>query len=261
MTKIIGYIVTFNRYRFLLLNLVARDFKTKYRRSALGVLWSVLNPLLLMIVITAVFENIFRFEIEDFSVYYLTGVTLFNLMTESTGSSLQAITGNAALIKKIYVPKYIFILQKCLFSLLNLGFSIVAVFIVMLILRFNIQWTSFLLIVPVFYVLIFSAGLGLLLATANVFFRDTAHLYGVVTTAWMFLTPIIYPIEILSEGMMNFMRFNPMFYFVDYFRDVLMNGTIPGLQINLICAAISFGVLIVGIVVFKKTQDKFILFV
>jgi len=259
--NIFDYIAVFNKYRFLLINLVAKDFKLKYRRSMLGVLWSVLNPLLSMLVITAVFQHIFRMEIEDFPVYYMTGITIFNLMVEATTNCLNAITGNISLIKKVYVPKYIFILEKCLFSLVNFIFALVAVFIVMFVLGFRPSHTMYLFWVPVFYTFTFSIGLGLILAAMNVFFRDTGHLYGVITMSWMFLTPIIYPKELLSENMQVFLQYNPMYHFVEYFRDVLMYGNIPGLGVNMLCLAISFGVLAIGLVVFKMTQDKFILYV
>lgn len=261
MFKVANYFHAFNKYKFLLYNLVAKDFKLKYRRSVLGVLWSVLNPLLTMMVMTAVFEMLFRAQIEYFPIYFLTGNTLFTFMMESTSSSLQSITGGASLIKKVYVPKYIFILEKCLFSLINLAFSLVAMAIVMIILNFRVSPTFYLFLIPIFYTFVFSAGLGLILASSNVFFRDTAHLYGVVTTAWMFLTPIMYPKEILTERMQRVIEFNPMYHFVEYFRDVLMYGNIPDLRTNLICAGISFGAFFAGVIIFKRSQDKFILYI
>lgn len=256
-----NHIKVFNKYRFLLYNLISRDFKLKYRRSILGALWSVLNPLFMMMVITAVFAQVFKTQVDNFPVYYIVGSSLFNFMLEATNGCLSAITGNASLIKKVYIPKYIFILEKSLFALVNFALSLIAVFIVMVILRFNIVPTFYLMLVPIFCTLVFSTGLGLILATSNVFFRDTTHLYGIVTTAWMFLTPIVYPEEILPQNILNFCQLNPMYHFVKYFRDVLMYGNVPGLGTNLLCLGISFGFLFVGIIVFKKSQDKFILYI
>lgn len=261
MFNVINYFAVFNKYRFMLYNLVAKDFKLKYRRSVLGILWSILNPLLIMLVMTAVFQNIFRVQIEHFPIYFLVGRTLFDLMSEATSSSLEAITGNTNLIKKVYVPKYLFVLEKCLFSLVNFMFSMIAVLIVMIFLNFRISPTFYLFFLPIIYTLIFSVGLGFILAAANVFFKDTAHLYSVVLTAWMFLTPIMYPKDILSDNMQRVMELNPMYHFVEYFRDVLMYGNIPNLQTNLLCLAFSIGFLIVGIFIFKRVQDKFILYV
>jgi len=250
----------FARYRFLLQDLIVRDIKVKYRRSVLGILWSVLNPLLMMLVITAVFDNIFRFEVEHFPVYYLTGLLIFNLVSEATTGSMFSILGGGALIKKVYIPKYIFPLEKCLFALVNMMFSAIAVVIVMLITGVPINFTILLFWIPVMYVLIFSIGLGLILATLAVFFRDITHLYTVWITAWMFLTPIIYPVEILSEEMRNALWFNPLYHFVNYFRDVVMYGEVPGVEANLICFGIAIIFLFVGLIVFKWKQGRFILY-
>lgn len=255
------YINVFLKYKHLLLQLVVRDLKVKYRRSVLGLVWSVLNPLLMMLVITAVFENIFRFEIEYFSIYYLTGSLVFGFVAEATLGSTSSIVGSASLIKKVYIPKYIFPLEKCLFALVNAMFSMIAAVIVIVILQMPIHWTIILFPIPLIYALFFSIGLSLILATFNVFFRDTGHLYSVWITAWMYLTPIIYPLSILPEPIQKWMAFNPLFYFVDYFRQVVMYNTIPDLEYNLITFGISLVTLLVGLAVFKMKQDKFIQYI
>jgi len=251
----------FIRYRFLLQNLVSRDFKVKYRRSVLGILWSILNPLLMMLVITAVFANIFRFEVEYFPVYYLTGILIFNFISEATNGSMLSILNNHNLIKKVYIPKYIFPLQKCIFAFINMLFSTIAVIAVILILGLTVRPTALLFWVPMIYALIFSIGLGLILSTLAVFFRDITHLYTVWITAWMFLTPIIYPIEQVPESVRLIIYFNPMFHFIDYLRNVVMHGTVPGMIENLICLAFAVGFLILGLAMFKWKQGRFILYI
>jgi ABC-2 type transport system permease protein len=250
----------FKKYSYLLRNLVKKDFTTRYRRSALGILWSVLNPLLMMMVISAVFSNIFRIQIENFAVYYLTGSLVFNFMSEATSGALMSVLGSAGLIKKVYIPKYIFPLEKCFFALVNAAFSLVAVLILMPILGVPLRPTALLFWVPLLYTLVFSMGLGMILAAANVFFRDVGHLYSVWVMAWMYLTPILYPVDILPAAVRSFMGLNPMYYYVGYFRQVMMYETVPDLQTNLICASFSLVFLFLGLFVFKKTQDKFILF-
>lgn len=256
---------TFLKYRFLLENLISRDLKVKYRRSVLGLCWSILNPLLMMLIITAVFSTIFRFEVENFSIYYLTGWLIFNFVSESTTAALQSIVDSATLIKKVYIPKYIFPLEKVLFSFVNMFFSMIAVaiMIVATCLMGNMQltWTMLLFPVPMLYALVFCIGFGMLIAAVNVFFRDMGHLYSVCVTAWMYLTPIIYPMEALDKAqwVLPIIKCNPLYYYVTYFRDVVMYNTVPGLAENLICIGFSLVFLLLGGWVFKRTQDKFIL--
>lgn len=255
------YLVNFYHYTHLLQNLIVRDLKVKYRRSVLGFLWSILNPLLMMLVITAVFQNIFRIKIENYPIYYLTGSLIFNFMSEATSLAMVSVLSSAPLIKKVYIPKYIFPLEKCLFAFVNMLFSSVAVIIMFFVLHFKLTWTALLFFVPMLFTLIFSIGLGLILSAADVFFRDIGHLYSVWITAWMYLTPVIYPMETVNNGMKNVMRFNPMFYFVGYFRQVVMYNNIPNLNYNLICIGFSFGFLLLGLLIFKLKQDKFILYI
>lgn len=257
----LAHVETFKKYKYLLKNLIMKDIKLKYRRSILGILWSVLNPLLMMIVISAVFSNIFKFSVANFPIYYLTGSTLFNMLSETTNSAMMSILGASSLIKKVYIPKYIFPLEKCLFGFINFLFSMIAVAIMYVILGYPVYWTALLFPVPVFYTLVFAIGISMILSALSVFFRDIIHLYSVLLTAWTYFTPIVYPQEILSDKIKAIMSLNPMFHYVQYFRDVLMYNTVPGFEENLICAAIALGTLIVGLLFFKIKQDKFILYI
>ena len=254
------YFQNFLKYRYLLENLIERDIKVKYRRSILGILWSVLNPLLMMAVIATVLSRVFRFPVENFHLYYLTGAVIYNFISEATSSSMMSVFSSAALIKKVYIPKYIFPLEKCLFAFVNLLFSLVAVVIVILFSGVKLSFTAALFPIPVFYALIFSIGMSLLLSALTVFFRDIVHIYGVFLTAWMYATPIIYPIEAVGEKIQFIMKFNPMYYFVKYFRDLVLYGEIPGIRFNLICLGFSLCMLLIGILVFKHKQDKFVLY-
>lgn len=255
------YLLGIKKYRYLIQDLVTRDIKTKYRRSTLGVIWSVLNPLLMMLVLTAVFSNIYRFDIRDFPIYYLSGALIFNFVSESTSFSLTSILGAAGLIKKVYIPKYIFPLEKCIFSFVNMLFSFIAVILVFLILGIAPHWSIALFPLPLIYSFVFSLGLGLVLSTLNVFFRDTGHLWGVFVTAWMYLTPIIYPISILPEWMLYIVKINPLYYYVSYFRNVMIYGVVPSFTDNMVCITFSVIMLLIGLAVFKKNQDKFILYI
>lgn len=255
--------VSFKRNWFTISSLVSRDFKLKYRRSILGVLWSVLNPLLMMCVLAVVFSNVLKFGggIENFPMYLILGNVLFALMSDSTSTAMWSILDSAPLIKKIKISKLIFPLEKVLFQLVNFAISLIAVVIVMLV--FRIMPTPALLMLPVLlvFMVLFSAGLGMLLSSLAVFFRDVCHLWGVVLTAWTYATPLFYPIEILPQWMQAAEAFNPMFHYVTYFRDIAMYGTVPGLSEHLICFAMATITFLVGLFVFKKTEKKFILYV
>lgn len=251
-------LAVFMKYRFLLMNLVSRDIKVKYRRSVLGMLWSVLNPLLMMLVMTAVFSHFFRFAIPNFPVYYLSAQLIWSFFSESTSMSMSAITGNAALIKKVYIPKYIFPLQKVLSSCVNMGFSCIALIFIILVTRTPVTITVTLFPLCFAYVIMFSLGVSLILSAAVVYFSDIEHLYGVLLTAWMYFTPIFYPESILGSFHWV-LRINPMYYYVTYFRDILMFNTLPSLLDNLICLFMGVVSLLLGCVVFKKLQRNFIL--
>lgn len=246
---------------FILSSLVSRDFKLKYRRSVLGVLWSVLNPLFMMIILSAVFSYFFRFQIENFPVYLILGQTLFNFMADATSTAMSSIIGSAALIKKIRIRKIIFPLEKVTFSLVNFAISLIAVAAVMLF--FRIAPTVNMLLLPFLLVLVFafSLGLGLMLSALVVYFRDIEHLWGVLITAWTYFTPLFYPVEILPGWAMQIMQWNPMYYYVSYFREIMLYGTTPGLYETLLCVVFAVVTLIIGIVVFQKLQKKFILHV
>ncbi|NPD32565.1 ABC transporter permease [Eggerthellaceae bacterium zg-997] len=252
---------TMEKNFFILRTLVSKDFKLKYRRSVLGVLWSILNPLLMMIVLSAVFSFMFRFTIENFPLYLILGTILFNLMADSTNAAMHSIIGAAPLIKKIRIEKLIFPLESVLFQLVNFVISLVAVVAVML--YFHIAPTLNLLALPILLicVLAFSLGLGMLLASLAVFFRDIMHLWSVVIIAWTYATPLFYPVDMLDGFMQNVMNFNPMYHYVTYFRSIVMWDTLPSLRENLVCLGMALVTFLVGYLVFRKTEDKFILYI
>ena len=254
-------IKVFLKYKNLLNELVRRDIKVRYRKSVLGLLWTVLNPLLMMVVITIVFSTLFKQNIPNFPIYYLAGSLIFSFNSESTSNALYAIISNASLIKKVYIPKYLFPLSKILSGLVNLGFSLVAMVIVMFVTDAPFHSTMLLLPIPIFYTFLFSTGLGLLLSAYTVFFRDIAHFYGVFILAWTYFTPIFYPVDILPATAMKFMKLNPMYYYVTYMRNIVIDGVFPSLKFNLVCLLFGLFFLGWGLYAFYKKQDKFVLYV
>ncbi|ABN74547.1 ABC transporter [Actinobacillus pleuropneumoniae] len=259
---IAGKIERFFAFDELLKQLVVRDVKLKYRRSYLGYLWSILNPLMLMMVQVIVFSNLFRFDTPNYPLYLISGQIIFNFMVEATNMSVWSITGNASLLKKTYVPKYIFTVSKVGSSLVNLIFSLGALLLVMIIT--DAEFTLNLLFFPVIIlqVLVFSLGLGLFLAAATVFFRDIQYLWGVFVSMWMYLTPLFYPINIIPEEYQNLYKSaNPMYWYIEQFRDIVLYAKFPQFDSIIMGTGLAFLVLILGAGYFNKKQDEFILYI
>lgn len=252
---------TFYRYKYLLYVLVQRDIKKKYRRSVLGVLWSMLNPLMMMIITAMVFSHLFRFDLENYILYLLIGQVAFTFFSEATRFAMGSILENSSLIKKVYVPKYLFPFSRGFSACVNFLFTIPAILIMMVYTGQYPDFSTISLIVPLFLMLVFCLGVGLILSAAVVFFRDIAHLYGVLLTAMSYATPIFYPEDIIPDKYRFVLDLNPMYYFVKLFREVMYLGHWPSSDLVLICTMIAFGVMGVGIYVFRKTQNNFILYI
>ena len=252
---------------FILKQLVGKDFKIKYRRSFLGVAWSVLNPLLMMVVMAIVFTTIFAqgrngsVTPEMYPLYLIVGNVTFAVMSDSTSQALSSIVYASSLLKKVKVHRFVFPVQKVLFSLVNFAFSLIAVAIVML--WFHVVPTWHLLLLPVCLVLLmfFCMGLGLLLSAATVFFRDVMHLWSVVITAWTYFTPIFWTTDYILK-MPHILRVlmyaNPMYNYLQFMRDIFLFQTCPTpLEFGL-CVAWAAIAMVIGYAVFHKNEHKFI---
>lgn len=262
MSKMIAAILNnLKRYTPLIKELVKRDLKLKYRRSVLGYLWSLLNPLLMMIVMTLVFSYMFRFDIPNYPLYLICGQTLFNFFNESTNMAMQSVIQNAQLIKKVYIPKYIFPISKVASSFVTMSFSLVAILIVMLATGTGFHFSILLFWMPLLMLFIFSSGISMLLSALAVQFRDITHLYGVLTMAWMYLTPVFYPIEAIPEGVASVIKANPLYTYIDIFRSLVLYGEIPDVLTLLSGFAVAIIVFGVGALIFRRMQRNFILFI
>ncbi len=249
------------RYRFLLKQLVLRDFKIKYRRSVLGALWSFINPLMTMCVQYIVFSTIFKMDIANYPVYLLSGVVFFNFFTESTNVAIHAITGNAGLITKVYVPKVIYPVSKVLSTGVNLLISLLPLWIMSL--ATGIRLTKAWLLLPygLISLLLLSTGAGLLLSAVMVFFRDMQFIWSVLCMVFNYVTPVFYPVSILSEPMQNALTWNPLYHHISFFRTIILEGISPQPRLYVTCMLFSLGILAFGYAVFKKTQDRFIFYI
>lgn len=257
---IVNALVAIKKYNFLIRQLVSRDFKTKYKRSVLGVFWSFLNPLLTMSVQYIVFSNMFRADMPHYQAYLIIGIVCFNFFSESTNMALSSIIGNAGLITKVYVPKYIYPLTRVMSSLVNLLIALIPLLIVTL--SSGIIPTKAYLLVPfvLLCLTVFCLGIGLLLAAAMVFFRDIQFLWGVLSMIWMYLTPIFYPASILPKRIAWVLNVNPLYHFISFARTCLIDGVSPEPIVYPQCALIALGMLLIGAFVFRKTQDRFVLY-
>ncbi|MNW42957.1 Teichoic acid translocation permease protein TagG [compost metagenome] len=251
---------SYRKYGFLLSQLIERDFKTKYRRSVLGILWSLLNPLLTMTIQYMVFSTLFRFDIPNYAVYLLSGIVMFNYMSEATSQSMTCIIQNASLINKVYMPKYIYPISRVLSCGVNFLLSLLALYIVILATGMHVTYHHIAIIYGLACLFIFICGLSLLLASIMVFFRDTQFLYGIGLTIWTYITPIFYPESILPSFMVTVMEFNPMYHFIRFIRVIILNGGFPDLMAWVYCAVFSIISLVMGIFIFNRTQNKFILY-
>ena len=260
----------FEKDKYILRQLVTKDFKIKYRRSILGVAWSVLNPLLMMVVMSIVFSTIFgqsrngSITPEMYPLYLIVGNITFSVMSESTNQALMSIIAASSLLKKVKVHRWVFPVQKVLFSLVNFAFSLVAVALVMLWFRVLPTWHLILLPVCLFLLMCFCMGLGMMLSALTVFFRDVMHLWSVVITAWTYITPIFWTTDFVAQ-MPHIVRIlvyaNPMYNYLQFMRDIFLFQTTPSLMTLGMCAAWAVLALVIGYTVFHKSERKFILYI
>jgi ABC-2 type transport system permease protein len=244
------------RYRSLLRDLVSRDLKVRYKRSALGVLWTMLNPLLMMLVFTIVFATFLRFPLTHFPIYFLSAYLIWNFMAQTTTWSSACFLGYAPLIKKIYVPKSVFVIATVLSGLVNLLISLVPLALIMIALGHPFAQSLLFVPVPLLLTACFSLGLSLFLAPLCLMFADIAQIYAVVLMAWMYLTPIFYPTNIIPEQWRPLVDANPMTYFVEAFRAPIYAGTLPEPAVLLGATISAIVALVVGTLVFRHYSER-----
>ena len=256
------YLKNFLRYKYLLTELVKKNIKLKYRRSYLGILWTLIEPLLTMLVLTLVFGTFFGNNDEQYPVYILSGRLLYSFFSSGTKSGLRAVSGNAAMIKKVYVPKYIYVLSTVISNFVTFLISLVVLVGVGAVL--HVQPTIYVVqaIVPLFILLIMTTGISMILATLNVFFRDIEYIWSVFTMLIMYASAIFYqPDRVINTGNGWIFGVNPVYMCISNFREAVLYGTPLDAHYCITSAVISVVLLIVGILFFNKKQYEFILYV
>lgn len=252
----------FLKFKPLIGNLISRDLKKKYRNSVMGYVWCVLNPLLVLLILNFVFSSMFKNAITNFPVYLITGRIIWTLIQESTTAMERSLVSNGALMRKARIPYYVFPVSSLCSSVVNFAFSLIAFVIVLIFTRTPITIHAIAFPLVFLETAIFCFGLGLILAMLNVYVRDVNYIYAVLTTAWMYVTPLFYPLSSLPEGLQNgIMRLNPAYFYINQTRDIFWNHVWPqqcDIIRGTICAA-AFTIL--GMIVYRKCRKNVILYV
>lgn len=245
------------RYRDLLRQLVARNIKTRYKRSVLGILWTLLNPLLMMTVLTLVFSHVFKFQALNYPVYALCGLVLWNFFAQTTTGAMSELLWGGSLMNRIYIPRAIFAATALGTGLVNLVLSLIPLLLLMLVLGAPFRAVILFLPVPILLTALFALGVALFLSTLSVYFSDVVEMYQIVLMAWMYLTPIIYPKEALPAKYHWLLNFNPFYHLLEVFRAPLHAGVLAGPKTLGAAAFVAVATFLLGWWFFASKADEF----
>ncbi len=257
--------------KFLFEELVKRDFNQKYKRTILGVLWSLLSPLLQLLVMSFVFTEFFGKAMPHYTMYLFCGNLLWAYFKDSTNGGMNALTSNAGIFTKVNVPKYLFLFSKNVSSLINFGLTLIifAIFIVAEQIKTGTMpigpW-YFALIYPIICLIFFNLGCGLVLSAFFVFFKDTKYLYDIFTLLLMYLSAIFYDVSTMQRtlfgiSVQKWFYCNPMYCYITYFRTIVLHGQIPPLWLHGLCLGYAAFMFLLGIFTYKHYNQKFLYYV
>ena len=249
------------RYQFLFTELVKRDFTKKYKRTMLGMAWSILSPLMTLTIMWLVFSNFFGNNMKHYAIYLFSGQLVFAYFTDSTNLSMNALVNNASIFTKVNVPKYLFLLSQNVSSLINFGLTLLLFFAFAAIDGVTFTWKFLCLIYPITCLVAFNVGMGMILSALFVFFRDMQYLWGVITQLLMWMSAIFYTIESFSYKIQMAFLANPLYLYIRYFRKIVLDGVIPTLQFHLLGAAYALIALAIGTYVYRKYNHEFLYYV
>lgn len=249
------------KYQFLFEELVKRDFKQKYKRTVLGMGWSVLSPLLSLLVMSIIFSNFFGRSVEHYTTYLFCGNLVFSYFRESTTGGMRSLMDNAHIFSKVNVPKYMFLFSKNISALINFGLTLCVFFIFAFLDGIRPRVEMLILIYPVCCLVLFNVGMGLILSALYVFFRDILYLYEVFTSLLMYASATFYTVDGFGPVMQSLFLCNPLYCYISYFRTVILNGTIPTGGFHLLCAFYAAAATLIGGLIYKKYNHKFLYYV
>ena len=247
--------------KFLFEELVKRDFKQKYKRTVLGMGWSLLSPMLQLLVMTVVFKQFFGRNMEHYTIYLFCGNLVYSYFRESTNGGMNSLMSNSRIFTKVNVPKYLFLFSKNVSSLINFGLTLCIFFLFCIFDKVTFGIHFFSLIYPIICLVIFNIGVGLVLSALFVFFRDISYLYDIFTLLLMYMSAIFYTVDTLSPLMQKVIMFNPVYCYIKYFRIVVLDGNIPSLAFHALCAFYAMAAFAIGAFVYKKYNHKFLYYV
>ena len=246
---------------FLFQELVHRDFTKKYKRTVLGIAWSVLSPLLSLLVMNLIFGTLLGSEIEHYTIYLFSGQLIFSFFSDSTTEGMTSLLNNADIFTKVNVPKYLFLFSKNVSSLINFGITLAVYFLFVLAKRVAITWKFLLLAYPILCLVIFNLGVGLILSALYVFFRDIQYLYSIFTMLLMYMSAIFYSIDTFPQIGKNLFLLNPIYVYIRYFRKIVLEQTIPTIWFHLIAIGYALIVFAIGSWIYKKKNHSFLYYV
>lgn len=249
------------QYRFLFEELVKRDFTKKYKRTILGILWSALAPLATLAIMAMVFTNFFGRNTPHYTIFLFCGNLTFSFFRESTSTGMSSLVDNSAIFSKVNVPKYMFLLSKNVTSIINYGINLVILFVFVAIDGLPFTWKFICLIFPITCLIVFNLGMGLILSALYIMFRDLRYLYDIFTTLLMYMSAIFYNPSVLSETMQSLIQYNPMYVYISYFRSIIIDSSIPSLKMHIIGFVYPVVVLLIGAVIYKKQNYKFLYYI
>lgn len=246
--------------QFLFEELVKRDFKKKYKRTSLGMLWSVLSPLMMLLVMSIVFTKFFGRNMEHFTTYLFSGWIVFNYFSEATNGGMVSLVSNSSIFTKVNVPKYLFLLSKNVSAAINFFIVLVVYFIFAAIDGVDFTWKFLLLVYPICCLIVFNIGMGLILSALFVIFKDIQYLYSIFTQIIMYLSAIFYPATAFGN-LLPLFYCNPIYVYITYFRWVVIEGIVPSLQFHGLCAFYAVAVFLIGATIYRKYNYKFLYYV
>ncbi len=254
-------ITKFKENKFLFEELVKRDFKKKYKRTILGMGWSVLSPLLTLLVMRLVFTRFFGRNMDHYTIYLFAGNLVFSYFKECTNGGMQSLMSNAHIFTKINVPKYMFLLSKSVSAVINFGLTLVVFFIFVAIDGVPFSPSMLAIFYPVITLTMFNVGMGLILSALFVFFRDTQYLYDVFTMLLMYMSAIFYTVEGFSKEVQRLFLLNPVYCNIKYVRVIFLDGTLPSFSYHILLLFYGLSALIIGGIIYKKNNQKFLYYV
>lgn len=250
---------TWDEKRFLLKQLVKRDFTNKYKESVLGIIWSFLNPLLIMIIFTVIFSVLFSQRIHNFPVYFLTGRVVFDFFVAATMGSMNSIRRNRGILTKIFVPRYMFAVSSICYEIINFLISLIILFGVMIVTGQEFHLMILASIIPIIFVVIMIFGVGLILAVLNTYFSDVGHFYSIFTIILMYASALFYPMEIVPADIQIIFTLNPLYIAITCLRDTMMYNVFPEISSLIYLAVFSLMLFGVGFLLFRIHEKKLVL--